>query len=88
MDQNISEIEKLNMVIFALEKEMLSLKQKYEVACEDRNYAGVQLIDRNDELCILYEKNNIQQSVLTQGEAEIKRLEDEIRMVKLELQDT
>ncbi len=88
VDQNISEIEKLNMVIFALEKEMLSLKQKYEVACEDRNYAGVQLIDRNDELCILYEKNNIQQSVLTQGEAEIKRLEDEIRMVKLELQDT
>ena len=47
------------MVIFALEKEMLGLKQKYEVACEDRNYAGVQLIDRNDELCILYEKNNI-----------------------------
>lgn len=53
------------MVVFALEREMSALKQKYETACEDRNYAGVQLIDRNDELCILYEKNNIQQSVLT-----------------------
>ncbi len=29
------------MVIFSLEKEMLALKQKYETACEDRNYAGV-----------------------------------------------
>lgn len=67
---------------------MLALKQKYETSCEDRNYAGVQLIDRNDELCLLYEKNNIQQSVLNSGESEIKRLEDEIRMVKLELSDT
>lgn len=75
------------MVIFGLEKEMLKKRKEYEVVCEDRNYAGVQLIDRNDELCILYEKSNIQQSVLTQGEAEIRRLEDEIRMVKLELKD-
>lgn len=32
---------------------------KYEMACEHRNYMGIQLIDRNDELCILYEKANI-----------------------------
>jgi hypothetical protein len=24
------------------------------VAVEERNYTGIQLIDRNDELCILY----------------------------------
>lgn len=27
---------------------------RYEVAVEERNYTGIQLIDRNDELCILY----------------------------------
>jgi hypothetical protein len=38
------------------------LKKMYEFAVEDRNYTGIQLIDRNDELCILYEKANIQVS--------------------------
>ncbi len=47
------------MIIMSLEKEMLVLRKKYEKACEDRNYTGIQLIDRNDELCILYEKSNI-----------------------------
>lgn len=31
-----------------------------QVVIESRNYTGVMLIDRNDELCILYEKSNIQ----------------------------
>jgi len=64
VEQNINEIEKLNMIITSLEKDMLSLRQKYEQACESRNYTGIQLIDRNDELCILYEKSNIQENVL------------------------
>ena len=46
---------------------------------------GVQLIDRNDELCILYEKNNIQDNIIRNGEAEIKKMEDDIRMVKIEI---
>lgn len=47
----------------SIEKDMLELKQKYEMACESRNYTGIQLIDRNDELCILYEKSNIQENI-------------------------
>jgi hypothetical protein len=47
------------MNIISLEKDMMEIRKKYEVACEDRNARGVQLIDRNDELCILYEKQNI-----------------------------
>lgn len=59
------EIEKQNGVINALEREMLRLKAMYEAAVEQRNFAGVQLIDRNDELCVLYEKSNIQETTLT-----------------------
>ena len=60
VDQNINEIEKLNMIILSLQKDMQNLRVQYEEACENRNYTGIQLIDRNDELCILYEKSNIQ----------------------------
>jgi hypothetical protein len=55
--------------------------------CENRNYTGIQLIDRNDELCILYEKANIQENILRSGEMEIKKLEDEIRMIKIEISE-
>ena len=34
---------------------------------EKRNYAGIQLIDRNDELCILYEKSNVHEATLVGG---------------------
>ena len=55
--------------------------------CESRNYTGIQLIDRNDELCILYEKANIQENILRSGEMEIKKLEDETRMIKIEISE-
>lgn len=52
------------MIIGTLEKDMGVLRKKYEIAQESRNYTGVQLIDRNDELCILYEKSNIHEKIL------------------------
>ena len=51
---------------------------------EERNYTGIQLIDRNDELCILYEKCNMQQATLRSGELEIARREEEIRLLDLQ----
>ncbi|CAG9313059.1 CCDC146 [Blepharisma stoltei] len=83
--QEVNEINKLNVIITSLEKEMIELKHKYENVCESRNYTGIQLIDRNDELCILYEKANIQESIQKRGESEIRSKEDEIRMMNLEL---
>jgi len=85
VEQQIVEIDKLNSIINTMEKEMLALKKKYENAVEQRNYTGVQLIDRNDELCILYEKSNLQEQTLKRGEIEIRKREDEIRMLHLEL---
>eukprot|EP00736_Rhodelphis_marinus_P006079 Rmarinus@m.15376 len=84
VDQQIAEIDRLNSIINATEKDMLRLKKQYEVAVEDRNYTGIQLIDRNDELCILYEKANIQEAILKNGEIEYRKREEEIRMLKLE----
>ena len=66
---------------------MNDLTKKYETACESRNYMGIKLIDRNDELCILYEKSNIHENVLKNGEQEIREKEEEIRMLDLELKE-
>jgi hypothetical protein len=49
-----------------------------QVIVESRNYTGIMLIDRNDELCILYEKHNIQEKVLQTGDIELVRLDNEV----------
>ncbi|CAG9467664.1 unnamed protein product [Pedinophyceae sp. YPF-701] len=84
VDQQIAEIDKLNAIINRAERDMLRLKKQYETIVEARNYTGIMLIDRNDELCILYEKANIQQEALRRGELELKGREDEIRMLSIQ----
>jgi hypothetical protein len=60
LEEQIAELDKLSAIINSTEREMLRVKKRYEGVIEGRNYAGVMLIDRNDELCVLYEKANIQ----------------------------
>ena len=86
-NQKGNEGDKLNLIINQLERDMNDLTKKYETACESRNYMGIKLIDRNDELCILYEKSNIHENVLKNGEQEIREKEEEIRMLNLELKE-
>eukprot|EP00755_Sulcionema_specki_P007955 Sspe_Gene.39614::Locus_19105_Transcript_1_3_Confidence_0.429_Length_3005::g.39614::m.39614 len=85
--EQCTQITKLNTVINQTEEEMLMLKKKYEEAVENRNFTGIQLIDRNDELCILYEKCNIQESILKKGQLMLKQREDEIRSMTVQLAD-
>jgi chromosome segregation ATPase len=86
-EQKITEQGKLSLVFATIEKEVKSLIERYEMACESRNMMGINLIDRNDELCILYEKANIQDSILKKGENSIHQKEEEIRMLNLELNE-
>lgn len=64
---------------------MLRLKKNYEMVIEARNYTGIVLIDRNDELCILYEKANVQDDILRRGELALKQREDDTRMLRIEV---
>lgn len=83
-----NQMRKLNNVITMTEDEMLELKRAYEDAVENRNYTGIQLIDRNDELCILYEKSNIQESIIKNGLLMINKRSEEIRALTVQLTDT
>jgi len=55
-----TEIIKLQERISKVERDMIKARKTYELAVKDRNKVGIMLIDRNDELCIFYEKNNVQ----------------------------
>ena len=87
VEQQIMEIDKLNVVINTLEKDMLDLKSKYEKSVEERNITGVQLIDKNDELCILYERSNQQVDALKKGEVALLKKDHELRLLRLQTEE-
>lgn len=51
----------------------------------ERDILGTQLIRRNDELSLLYEKIKIQQSTLNKGETQYSQRLEDIRILKLEI---
>ena len=78
------DIDKLNVIINTLEKDMIDLKNQYEKSVEERNVTGVQLIDKNDELCILYERSNQQQEALRKGEVLLLKKDHDLRQIRLQ----
>lgn len=74
-------------IIEVAEARMIQLREEYAKCVQERNDLGVSLIDRHDELVTFYEKVNIQDQMLRNGEMELRAREDEIRFLKLEVQD-
>lgn len=59
---------------------------RYEIAVQHRNDRGVQLVEREEEVCIFYEKSNIQDIMISNGDVGVRALEEEIRYVEGTLQ--
>lgn len=51
----------------------------------ERDILGSQLVRRNDEVALLYEKIKIQQSILNKGETQYRQRMEDIRLLKLEI---
>jgi hypothetical protein len=83
VEQQIVEISKLNVVINRLERKMINIKGGYDALVEARNETGQQVIARNDELCILYERANVQGSAMQEGRKTLSMLDDELRLRSL-----
>lgn len=85
--RQILEIDSLGTVITAAEQEIFQLKELYVGAIEQRNYAGIQLIERNDELCLLYEKLHTQETIARDAEVYMGAREGDIRTLRLAVAD-
>merc|ERR1719265_1984490 len=77
-----TEIKKLEATIQEAEQEKQSQQKEYEGVISERDILGTQLIRRNEELALLYEKIKIQQSTLQKGEIQFKERVDEIASFK------
>jgi chromosome segregation ATPase len=77
-----NEIGKLHFILKESESFRLKLKSQYEAVVSDRDILGTQLIRRNDELALIYEKIKMQQNTLAKGEADYRE-----RVLDIEILD-
>ncbi|XP_019365009.1 PREDICTED: coiled-coil domain-containing protein 146 [Gavialis gangeticus] len=84
-EQHLLDVDRLTNMLTHTEEEMLQLQKQYERAVQHRNESGVLLIEREEEVCIFYEKINIQQITSRSGNIEIQSMDEKIRLLKLKI---
>jgi competence protein ComGC len=85
--QQENELKNLTSTLRRMDEEALAQRKEYDNVINERDILGTQLIRRNDELALLYEKLRIQQSALKKGEVQYARRLDDIRLLRIKLQD-
>ncbi|KAG6556431.1 hypothetical protein Mapa_002374 [Marchantia paleacea] len=83
-EEYVIELSKLEFFVTSAQREMDTTRRLYALEVTRRNQTGIALIDRNDELCILYEKFNVQGELLKHSELELSKRNDEIRFLKIQ----
>eukprot|EP00708_Paratrimastix_pyriformis_P002113 GAFH01000852.1.p1 GENE.GAFH01000852.1~~GAFH01000852.1.p1 ORF type:complete len:847 (-),score=445.13 GAFH01000852.1:38-2329(-) len=81
------EVAKLGGIISKAEDQIKRQREDYRAVMNERDILGSQLIRRNDELALLYEKIKIQQSTLSKGEVQYSERLQDIRILKTQISD-
>ncbi|KAJ7531789.1 hypothetical protein O6H91_14G058500 [Diphasiastrum complanatum] len=84
---HVATIENLNHVIAEADDESFRQKKELDVIKSERDLLGTQLVRRNEELALLYEKIRIQQSTLNKGQVQYRYRLNELRILKIKLTD-
>lgn len=81
------EIKQMTKVINQCDSELSGQQQQFLTVTNERDILGTQLIRRNDELALLYEKLRIQQQTANKGEMQYRDRLTDIRMLKLKINE-
>ncbi|KAJ8002203.1 hypothetical protein DPEC_G00177380 [Dallia pectoralis] len=85
IDSQETKERKLLKIIADADAERPRQKKELDQVISERDILGTQLVRRNDELALLYEKIKIQQSMLNKGEIQYNQRVEDIRLLKMEI---
>ncbi|XP_074423971.1 coiled-coil domain-containing protein 146 [Larus michahellis] len=78
-------LERLTNMVTRIEEEIVQLRKQYQRAIQQQNESGLLLRDREEELCILYEKINLQEMLCRNGAIEMQDMDEKIQFLKLKV---
>ncbi|XP_047199497.1 cilia- and flagella-associated protein 58 isoform X1 [Hippoglossus stenolepis] len=76
---------KLQKIIADADAEQVQQKKQLDQVIRERDSLGKQLLRRNEERALLYEKIRIQQSILSKGDFHYNQCMDDVRLLNLEI---
>ncbi|XP_062457935.1 cilia- and flagella-associated protein 58 isoform X2 [Pezoporus occidentalis] len=80
-----AEEKRLLKIIAEADAEKLKKNREIEQVVNERNILGSQLVQRNDEVALLYEKIKIQQSILNKNENQYHQRMEDIQLLRMEI---
>jgi chromosome segregation ATPase len=83
----ISEMSKLKFMKINTDNELKSIQGVYNHVVSERDVLGTELIQRNDEIALVYERIAIQEASLKNGQMELSKLANEDRMLSIVMKD-
>ena len=86
-DQQKMNINNYNNLSVYNEQELAKLRKKYDEAVKGRNERGIELITRSEEVCVICERVNVQETMLKNADIESQSKEEELRFLKLQLNE-
>lgn len=81
------EIKRYESIVRKMNDNAFMQRKEYDQIINERDILGTQLIRRNDELALLYEKLKILQNILKSGEMQYQTRIEDIRLLKLKIKD-
>ncbi|KAJ4929733.1 hypothetical protein JOQ06_018755, partial [Pogonophryne albipinna] len=85
VDSQKAEQLKLQKIIANADAEQIQQKKQLEQVIRERDNLVKQLLHRNDERALLYEKIRIQQSILSKGDFHYNQRMDDVRLLRVEI---
>ncbi len=69
------------------EQDAVKLRKRYDEAVKSRNERGIELITRTEEVCVICERVNVQETMLKNANIDLVSKEEEIRFLKLQINE-
>ncbi|XP_061222353.1 coiled-coil domain-containing protein 146-like isoform X4 [Neopsephotus bourkii] len=86
-EQRYSVLERLTNTVTQIEEEIVQLHKRYERVLQQHNESGLLLRDREEELCILYERIHTQEMLCRNGDIEIQVMDEKIKFLKVKVDE-
>ncbi|XP_040029587.2 coiled-coil domain-containing protein 146 isoform X1 [Gasterosteus aculeatus] len=81
------ELMRLTQTIDLKEKALLEINKNQGTAIQRRNFLGIQLLEHDQLLLNYYEKVNVQEAAIAEGNVTLESLEKEMRDLRLEIKE-
>ena len=87
IDHQVTETGRMNSILQKIEDLINNQQNRYTIQADDCANIQRMLIDKQDELCIVYEQYNRHEEVMRYGEQILKEKEEELRLLNIQLND-